>query len=67
MIKNFILSNADDKGRNKMEKPLNYSFKAPYSVVGIVNQILGLDHKTDSREEDKQEYRNKPKKRRDDE
>ncbi len=46
---------------------LNYSFKAPYSVTGIVNQILGLDHKTDTREEDKQEARQKPKKRRDDE
>ncbi|MEE8185614.1 MAG: hypothetical protein V3T96_04355 [Thermodesulfobacteriota bacterium] len=50
-----------------MEKPLNYSFTRPYSVTGIVNQALGLDHKADSREEDKQEYRNKPKKERDDE
>lgn len=48
-----------------MEKPINYSYRAPYSVTGIVNQILGLDHKTDSREEDKQEYRNKPKEERD--
>jgi hypothetical protein len=49
-----------------MEKPLNYSFTTPYSVTGIVNQILGLDHKTDSREEEKQEARQKPKKKRDD-
>ena len=48
-----------------MEKPINYSFTAPYSVVGIVNQILGLDHKTDNREEDKQEGRQKQKKERD--
>ncbi|MCK5602198.1 hypothetical protein KAR91_10025 [Candidatus Pacearchaeota archaeon] len=50
-----------------MEKPINYSVTAPYSVTGIVNQILGLDHKTDSKTEDREEYRNKPKKRRDDE
>lgn len=48
-------------------KDIPYSFKAPYSVTGIVNQILGLDHKTDTRDEDKQEARQKPKKRRDDE
>ncbi|MCK5602087.1 hypothetical protein KAR91_09465 [Candidatus Pacearchaeota archaeon] len=48
-----------------MEKPINYSYKAPYSVTGIVNQILGLDHKTDAREENKQEYRNHRKKERD--
>ena len=49
------------------KKDIKYDFSRPYSVTGIVNQILGLDHKTDSCEEDKQEYRNKPKKRRDDE
>ncbi len=46
-------------------KDIPYSFTAPYSVVGIVNQILGLDHKTDTREEDRQESRQKPKKERD--
>jgi hypothetical protein len=51
----------------KEQKPLNYSFTNPFSVHGIVSQALGLDHKTDTKEEDEQEYRNHEKKRRDDE
>lgn len=45
------------------KKDIKYSFTRPYSVTGLVNQILGLDHKTGSQEEDEQEYRDHEKRR----
>lgn len=51
---------------SKADRPINYDFKNPLKTFNLAFDLFFADHLTDSREEDKEEYRNKPKKRRDD-